>query len=292
MALPPPSPPAGRALGGLGARLRAVREAAGLSGSELSATLGSGWRQSKISKIETGRQLPTADEITAWAKATGVDAEPLAALRMKASAEYAAFKDRIAGAGGPLALQDQIAALAASCTFLAEYQSGLIPGRLQIPAYIREMALGDEFLADDGITPDVLSNVIAAKIGRQSILYESGREIVHIVGEAALRTRIGAMSVATLRGQLAHLAELATLPGHTFGVVPFSVATPVGACCWSMYDRDLVVVETIAGDLQLTEPDAVARYSRWLDQLLEVALIGAAAADFCRDVAHSLPASG
>lgn len=40
--------------------------------------------------------------------------------------------------------------------------------------------------------------------------------------------------------------------------------------------------------LELTEPDVVARYSRWLDQLLDVALTGPDAADFCRQVAASL----
>jgi len=33
----------------------------------------------------------------------------------------------------------------------------------------------------------------------------------------------------------------------------------------------------------------MARYSRWLDQLLEVALIGAEAAEFCRQIAAELP---
>jgi len=43
---------------------------------------------------------------------------------------------------------------------------------------------------------------------------------------------------------------------------------------------------------QLTEPDAVARYSRWLDRLLAVALVGEDAARFCREVAASLPDDG
>jgi transcriptional regulator with XRE-family HTH domain len=283
-----PKAPPGRALAGLGARLRALREDAGLTGSELAATLGAGWRQSKVSKLETGQRLPTPAEIVAWAAATGTDPEPLAALRAKAAAEYSAFKDRIAGAGGAVALQEEITALARSCTFLAEYQAVLVPGRLQTPAYMREMALGDEFLTADGVPPDTLDHVIAAKLRRQSILYEPGREIVHVVTEAVLRTRLGGMSVDTLRGQLAHLGELATLPRHVFGVIPFSNAIPVVAAEFALYDRDLVIVETIAGTLQLTEPDAVARYSRWLDQLLAVALTGADAAGFCRAVAAGL----
>lgn len=134
----------------------------------------------------------------------------------------------------------------------------------------------------------MVDRVIAAKVRRQAILYEPGREIVHVIGEAALRTRFGRMTVDTLRGQCAHLAELASLPRHTFGVIPFSATFPVAAIGFALYDRDLVVVETIAGALQLTEPEAVARYSRWLDQLLAVALTGPAAADFCRGVARSL----
>jgi len=278
-----------RALDGLGGRLRAVREAAGLSGAGLAEVLGAGWKQSKVSKIETGRQLPTAEDLTAWASATGVEVEPLLALRAKAAAEYTAYKEESASAGGPLRMQDEVTALAASCTFLADYQPAMVPGRLQTPAYMRELAAGSEFLPDQGIPSDQIGHVIAAKLRRQAIMYEPGRQIVHVVGEAALRTRIGGMSVATLRGQLAHLVEMSELPGHTFGVIPFSVVTPFTPLSgWAMYDRDLVVIETLDGSLQLTDPDVLARYSRWLEQLLEVALTGAEAAEFCRAVAAPL----
>lgn len=286
--MPAPTPPVSRAVSALGERLRAVREAAGLSGVALAAALGPGWRQSKVSKIETGRQLLTADEVAAWAAATGSPKAPLMALREKAAAEYANYRDRIADAGGPVAVQDELTALARSCTFLGQYQGVLVPGRLQTPAYIRESSAGNEFVAVNGVLPDMVDHVVAAKIRRQSLLYEPGREFVHIVGEAVLRTRYGAVSVETLRGQLLHLAELATLPRHTFGVIPFSHAFPVAAAEFSLYDRDLVVVETIAGDLQLTEPEVVVRYSRWLDQLLDAALVGTQAADFCRAVAREL----
>ncbi len=133
---------------GLGARLRALREGAGFSGAELAAALGSGWRQSKNSKPETGRQLPTLNEITEWAAATGADPQPLVALRSRASAEYGSWKERTAGAGSALARQDQVDALARSCTFLAEFRAVLIPGYLQTPDYMKDLAAGDEFLAD------------------------------------------------------------------------------------------------------------------------------------------------
>jgi transcriptional regulator with XRE-family HTH domain len=286
---PPPSP----ALSGLGARLRAIREDAGLSGIELADVLGAGWRQSKVSKIETGRQLPSIPEVTAWAEATGVDAAPLLALRAKAGVGYTAWKDRIAGAGGPMGAQDELTALQASCAFLAEYQPALIPGRLQTPTYMREMTQGDDVLVADGISPEQLGHVIAAKVRRQSIMYEPGREIVHVIGEAALRTRIRQVSVATLVGQISHLIEMAALPGHTFAVMPYTAPSPFPPVSgWAMFDRDLVRLETLTGGIQITDPAMVARYSRWLEQLLAVALTGADAVEFCRGVATSLGAEG
>ncbi len=282
--------PTSTTLGALGARLRELREQAGLTGAELATVLGAGWRQPKISKIENGRQLPTEAELIAWAKATRTEAAPLIALRGKAAVEYGTHRDRIARAGGAVAHQQDLTRLAESCTFLAEFQPALIPGRLQTAAYMREKSLRDPTIADDGIAPENLGDVIAARIRRQAILYESGREFVHVITEAALRLRIGAMTTATLQGQLTHLAELATLPGHTFGVLPFTVPCPVEpASGFQLYDRDLVRVETIAGTLQITDPDVVARYSGWLDELVDVALTGSDAAAFCRELAASLP---
>ena len=283
-------PTEARALGGLGARLRAVREAAGMSGLQLARTLGPGWRQPKVSRIENGVQLPTEDEIYAWASAVGADPAPLLALRGKALAEYGAWRDRITGAGGPAAFQDELRALEASCTaLLAEYQPALVPGLLQTAAFMREMADGEEFLAENGITPENLGSLIAAKVRRQAILYEGGRQVVHVIGEAVLRTRVGKVTTETMRGQLAHLADTATLSGHELGIVPFSIASPVApASGFVLYDSDLVVVETLGGRLQITEPDLLTRYSRWLELLRQSAVTGSGAAEMCRRVADEL----
>jgi transcriptional regulator with XRE-family HTH domain len=282
--------PVNIALGELGARLRVLREQRGMTGAEFAAALGDNWRQPKVSKIETGRQLPTEAEVVAWAAATHGDPGPLVALRDQAASGYGTHKERIGRAGGPVAHQRNLTAFIESCTFLATFTPAIVPGDLQTAGYIREKSATSLFLADHGTPPEEFGKVIAEKLRRQAILYEPGREFVHVVTEAALRLRLGAMSAMTLRGQLGHLAELATLPGHTFGVLPFSRPCPVETLSgFQLYDRELVVVETNAGVLELTDPDAVSRYVRWLDQLLDVALTGADAADFCRQVAKSLP---
>jgi len=283
-----------RALSGLGARLRALREEAGISGLQLAKALGTGWRQPKVSRIENGLQLPTEEEIRAWATVVGAEPGPLLALRRKAAAEYGVWKDRIAGAGSPAAFQDELQALEASCTqLLAEYQPALVPGLLQTAAFMREMADGEEFLAENGITPETIGPLIAAKLRRQAILYEGGRQVVHVLGEAVLRTRVGKVAVETMRGQLEHLAETATLAGHELGIVPFAVASPVApASGFVLYDNDLAVVETLAGRLQISDPDVVARYARWLELLRQSAVTGAEAADMCRQAAAGLTGRG
>lgn len=54
---------------------------------------------------------------------------------------------------------------------------------------------------------DPCPRMIASRIRRQAILYEPGRDIILLVGEAALHTRVA--SPASMRAQLDHLARLA-----------------------------------------------------------------------------------
>lgn len=53
----------------LGARLRELRTEAGLEGKDLAAK--SGWQPSKVSRLQNGKQTPTAADLTAWALVCG-----------------------------------------------------------------------------------------------------------------------------------------------------------------------------------------------------------------------------
>src|SRR5262245_39430969 len=71
------------ASGGLADRLRELRAGAGLRGTDLAERLG--WQQSKVSRIENGRQMPSNEDVRAWAHGCGtedsVSAELLSLLR-------------------------------------------------------------------------------------------------------------------------------------------------------------------------------------------------------------------
>ena len=92
-----------RERGRLAEALKTLRAGAGLSGARLAEMLG--WQQSKVSKIETRKQLPSEDDIANWVGAVGATPETasdLLAMLRGARVEYAAWKDayRDSGAGG------------------------------------------------------------------------------------------------------------------------------------------------------------------------------------------------
>jgi transcriptional regulator with XRE-family HTH domain len=55
--------------GGLTERLRALRHTSGLTQAELATRLG--WTRTKVPKLENGQQMPTKDDLSAWATACG-----------------------------------------------------------------------------------------------------------------------------------------------------------------------------------------------------------------------------
>src|SRR4051812_37083057 len=98
-----------------------MRARTGKTGAEFAGLLGDGWRQSRISKIETGTQLPSEDDLRTWAKAAGAEAEPLIALRQQAASDYRSDRERHRRAGGALAHQTDLTALAENCERFGEF---------------------------------------------------------------------------------------------------------------------------------------------------------------------------
>jgi transcriptional regulator with XRE-family HTH domain len=264
-------------------RLRQLRLATGDTGAQFAERLGKGWRQPRVSKIETGKQLPTAADVRAWANATGADADELLELLDRARIEYSTFRERIADLAGVDRLQDTIGAAETAATRIAHYQPALVPGILQTADYARELLQLPSGPAQSGAGEEEISRMIASRLRRQAILYEPGREITVLMGEAALRTRIA--STATMQAQREHIARLAeTLTTATIGVVPFSAQAPIATLHgWFLAD-DLATIETDAGNLEIADPEHVKRYWHHTQLLLDTAATGAAAASLCRQI--------
>jgi transcriptional regulator with XRE-family HTH domain len=250
--------------------LKALRAGAGLSGARLAEALG--WQQSKVSKIETRKQLPSDDDIAAWVGATGGSPEAASDLRVMlrgARIEYTVWKDayRISGADG---VQADILELEAQSARIAEFQPALISGLIQTAEYARE------FLNMPGMPTslqgqDEIDRMVATRMQRQHVIYQPGKKVQIVMLEAALRTR--AVSAPTLAGQLDRLMAVTGLPSLELGIIPFEAAVPVWPFGFRLYD-DLVINESIDGENQLAEPEQVTRYETYLELLREAAATG------------------
>jgi transcriptional regulator with XRE-family HTH domain len=274
----------------LAERLRQLRLATGATGAQFAERLGRGWRQPRVSKIETGKQLPTRADLEAWAAATDADPAELLDLLDRARFEYSTFRERIADLAGADRLQDAIGAAETAATRIAHYQPVLIPGILQTADYARELLHLPSGPAQAGASEEEINRMIASRLRRQAILYEPGREIIVLMGEGALRTNIA--SPAAMHAQREHIARLAeTLTTATIGIVPFTAYAPIATLHgWSLTD-DLATIETDAGNLEIADPQHVERYWHHTQLLLDAAATGSDAASLCRHVASETSAA-
>jgi transcriptional regulator with XRE-family HTH domain len=259
-------------------RLKSLREQARISGNQLSKRLG--WVQSKVSKIETGKQLPTEDDIRRWVGLIGggdrVLVELLAMLD-RARLEYATWREHFRTAGGASGKQAEIRALEAHATQIREFRPTFISGLVQTATYAEEMlGLASGPLAFGG-DQDEVDRMVAIRMQRQHVLYDPRKQIRLVLLEAALHSRVCAPG--TLIGQLDRLIGVIGLPALKLGIVPFETQLPIMPFGdFTIYDQDLVVVEGLVGEQHVSEPEEIALYSRFFELIGSVACYGEDAA--------------
>jgi len=240
----------------LGLRLRELRRDARLTGQGLADRLG--WPQSKVSKIETGRQSPTETDLEAWTQAVArADAYPdLVASLRTLETMYAEWRRQLRT--GLRRRQQSIGDLEAETALLRGFQTMFVPGLLQTPEYAR--ALMTDSMEFHEVTND-LDEAIAARMRRQDVLYRSGKLFHFVITEAVMRYRFCPADV--LAAQLDRLVSVSGLRNVRFGVIPFDARYGfVPHHGFVMYDRRLVLVETIAAELSLTQPQEITKYEK------------------------------
>jgi len=270
----------------LAARLRSLRATTAPSGNQFAVLIG--WQQSRVSKLETGKQLPTDADIRAWVVATrsseSVQTE-LLGLLTAARIEYVTHRDESRVEGGLAKVQQQLAALESQATHIAEWQPAMVPGLVQTAAYARELLERPDrptMTDPDDINPEAIAT---ERIRRQDVLYQPGRHIELILGEAALRSTPG--TVQTLLGRLERLVSVTDLPTVEIGIFPFPMMPVMPLSSFSLHD-DVVYIETLTGEQQLYEPDEVAVYRAAFDLLRAASLTGPDAVVLIQRIAAEL----
>ncbi|WP_406157800.1 helix-turn-helix domain-containing protein [Streptomyces canus] len=250
----------------LGARLRELRADAGLSGKAFAMSLG--WPASKVSKIETGKQTPTLDDMRAWAEGVGAPEvlDELVGRLRTLETQYGAWRRQLAA--GVRARQEAWHATENASTEVRNFEAAVIPGLLQTAEYARHMFLRTTALHR---TAQDIEEGVNARMQRQMALYTPGRQFHFLLWEPALHMLVCPRDV--MAGQLDRLAGVFGMSTVQLGIVPLGAELSVVPThgFW-LFDDHLVMAETIGAELRLTDPAELILYRRVWDELADVAI--------------------
>lgn len=258
----------------LGAELRALREGAGLSGRALAAQLGN-WSQAKVSRIENGVVSSTVEDIEAMLDALEVQGEKreqLLALAEEASESTVSW--RVLHKGGMARWQYELDQLLRTAARVRHFQPMVVPGLMQTAEYAREVLELTNWTGQKDVDAAVV-----ARLARQQILFEPTCPQYHyLLGEIGLRWR-PSDSIPLHRAQLDRIVTVSNLPSVTVQVLQADSPTAAlglhGFRIYDFADTDeptVVFVETISGEITISEPDNVGTYIATWDQLTKSAL--------------------
>ncbi|MBF6239115.1 helix-turn-helix domain-containing protein [Nocardia otitidiscaviarum] len=254
----------------LGERLRGLRLAAGLSGSELARR--AGWHQTRVPKIEYGRTKPSEADIRTWCSLTGTESEipDLVATLRNIDAAYREWRRTLSG--GTKQKQHEILRMMRQSAIMRVYQPSLIPGLLQTTEYA--YAILRRSIRFHNI-PDDLDEGVSKRMERQQILYQGERRFHILMGELALYNSVGGDSI--MLGQLDRLLATTVQPRVSFGIVPMDTELPMQLTNFVMFDERRVTVETISAELTISQPREIRLYHRTFDTLAKKSMYGSEA---------------
>jgi transcriptional regulator with XRE-family HTH domain len=227
----------------LASALREARKAAGLTGDRLAARCGIS--QSKISKIETGKVLPSATDVERILSALGLGGERVAELIALARLANTEFQNvRAALQRGLHQKQRELAALEADSGHIRFFLPLMITGLLQTPEYAKASLAN--FPGDN-------PQAIAKRLDRQAALYNPAKRFTFVLTEAAVRWQLCEPRVMAV--QMGRLASLSELPNIRLGVIPLDRYVPDGPLnTFTVYDERIATAETFGGVIMMRDP--------------------------------------
>jgi transcriptional regulator with XRE-family HTH domain len=260
----------------LGAKLRELRLAAGLSGREFAAA--ASCQGSKVSQIEKGVRPASVADVRLWCRVCSATAQQAAELLAEQAAVarlWIALRD-LGRDTGLNATQKLLSGdMWERVRLFRAYQTKVIPGLLQTRGYMS--AVLTAVRAERGVEVDDVADAVAERIGRQGYLLQRDRQFLFVIEEPVLRFR--PFGAGVQREQLAHLLDAMRLPSVLLAVVPMSADRrgfrPRES--FDITDSSLVSVEMLTGFLSLTHPDEIGAYVAAWEQLLSIAVRGRAA---------------
>ncbi|RLV08737.1 transcriptional regulator [Streptomyces griseocarneus] len=256
----------------LGQRLREIRKDSGLTARALAAL--AGWHESKCSRIEHGKAMPSDADIRAWTLhcAAQEQTADLIATARNINGMYVEW--RRTERSGLKSAQQSVLPLFERTHRFRMYQSWVIPGLLQTAEYTTAVL---NTIVDLRQTQDDVAEAVSIRMDRQRVLRSGDHRFAVLIEEWVLRTVIG--DTSTMAGQLGHLIGVASLPSVSLGVIP--MGTPRGPGwpveSFTMYDDAQVNVELVSAHLTVTQPREICDYATTFNALASIARYGTGA---------------
>lgn len=250
----------------LGARLRELRAEAGLTGAVLAQRAGVG--QPTVSKVETGRMVPSLDVLDRLSRALKLDESTAREVRDLLAAVAAAADSDESAESTTLVAGTTVDEEVRSARLVRSFQCVVLPAMLQTAEYARHV-----FESAPNWTPEAVGRAVAARVERQGVLYEPARESVFVLTEAVLRTWPG--TPALMLAQFDRLLAVESLNTVRLGVIPWSRPVPVlPRHGFTLCDRKAVVVETFADERVSVDSAEVAAYEETFSRFERAAVFG------------------
>lgn len=253
--------------GGLARRLHGLRREAGLSGKQLAEV--TGFQASKVSRVENGRTMPSAEDIEVWVAACGASDVLQELLDLHAESDAARVEFRYRLRRGQTGVQASYVELLQETRRVRYFEMAYVPGLLQIADYARHILTEIRELHE--LDVDDVDEAVAMRMQRQQMLYDSSRSFEFLLAEPVLRW--GLCPPEVMRGQLDRLLAVLGLPHVLLGVIPLgSRLSTAPQNSFVLYD-DTAIVETFVGETVHGDIES-AGYARAMDRLWAEALTG------------------
>ncbi|WP_234320517.1 helix-turn-helix domain-containing protein [Streptomyces sp. SBT349] len=271
----------------LGTRLRQLREARGITGTDAGERIRGS--HSKISRLESGRTgfktRDVADLLTLYGVTDEAERATLIALARQSNTAgwWHVYYDVV-----PAWLNVYLG-LEQTAVVIRGYELQFVPGLLQTEEYARVVTrLGNE--EDE----ERIERRVRLRMGRRRILErERPPHLWVVIDEAALRRTMG--GPALMRRQLDHLMEVSELPHVTIQVVPFAagghaaIAGPVTILRPPGGELpDVVYLEQMTGGVYPDKPAEIEQYRHVMNRLVVDAEPPTATRDFLYRVLREL----
>ncbi|MGW3102505.1 helix-turn-helix domain-containing protein [Streptomyces sp. NPDC001100] len=254
----------------LGADLRRLREAKGLTLEEAGTSVGIS--KATLSRYETKEGTVKWPAVDALCREYGAsDAERLALVELAKGAKIQGWWRSLAdpipeSMNLMLTLEDEVVRE-------DHYACMYVPGLLQTRAYAEAVHRASEVQCPER----EVQHMVDIRMKRQELLdRDEPPRIWCVIDEAALRRQVGGRGV--MREQLGHLLALTERPHVTIQVLPFSKgahAAAVGSFAilrGPTADLDVVYVDLLSGGLFMEKPQELGRYRLAFEYLSAQAL--------------------